>query len=268
MRWILSIIGIGTVFVLGLYLGNTSDAPLLRQGFAVPALRSEIIASTNTAKYKWYPVIKVVDGDTLTILKDQKNTTLRLIGLDTPETVDPRKPVQCFGKEASEKAKRVLADTLVRIETDPSQGDLDKYGRTLAYVFLLSQTGLPAYAGLPDETNFNMLMIAEGFGHEYTYNLPYKYQTQFKEAERKAREEKKGLWAPNVCSDPKNDASTTSVISSNEQYECSRNLYNCSSFATQAEAQSAFEFCRTSGGGNDIHKLDSDGDGRVCESLP
>ncbi|MEK9154060.1 MAG: thermonuclease family protein [Patescibacteria group bacterium] len=261
MGWILSIIGIGTAFVLGLYLRDAPDEPASKVA-AIP--ETEITAYTNTAKYRWYRVVKVVDGDTLTILKDGENITLRLIGLDTPETVDPRKPVQCFGKEASEKAKRLLADTLVRIETDPSQGDLDKYGRTLAYTFL------------PDGTNFNMLMIAEGYGHEYTYNLPYKYQTEFKEAERKAREEERGLWAPSACSDLKSNAGTTSVISSNEQYECSRNLYNCSSFTAQAEAQSAFESClpaeasAQAGGGadNDIHKLDSDGDGRVCESLP
>ena len=70
---------------------------------------------------------------------------------------------------------------------DPSQGTFDKYGRTLAYVFL------------PDETFFNEYMISEGYGHEYTYNLPYKYQEEFKVAEKKAREEKKGLWADDTC---------------------------------------------------------------------
>src|SRR3989338_7169551 len=130
--------------------------------------------STPPLPANTYPVLKVIDGDTISIMKDGKAVTLRLIGLDTPETVDPRKPVQCFGKSASDKAKELLAGTTVRLEYDASQGTVDKYGRTLAYVFL------------SDGTLFNEYMIAAGYGHEYTYNLPYKYQKEFKEAERRA----------------------------------------------------------------------------------
>ena len=115
------------------------------------------------------------------------NVTIRLIGVDTPETVDPRKPVQCFGKEASDKAKQMLTGQRVRIEEDPSQGTYDKYGRLLAYIFL------------PDGTLFDEYLIAEGYGHEYTYDTPYKYQKEFRAAETDARVEKKGLWANDTC---------------------------------------------------------------------
>ena len=134
-----------------------------------------------------YPVVKVVYGDTIKIDVDGKVVTVRLIGLDTPEIVDPRKPVQCFGRESSYKAKEILTDQKVRLEMDASQGNYDKYGRTLAYVFL------------QDGTNFDELMIAQGYGHEYTYNLPYKYQKEFKAAEVAARENKLGLWTDGVC---------------------------------------------------------------------
>ena len=144
-------------------------------------------AGTSTLPQNAYAVSKVIDGDTISIIKDGETVTLRLIGLDTPETVDPRKPVQCFGKAASDKAKEFLTGKTVRLEFDSSQGLLDKYGRTLAYVFLLNGT------------LFNEYMIAEGYGHEYTYNLPYKYQKEFKEAQRRAREQKKGLWADDTC---------------------------------------------------------------------
>ena len=135
----------------------------------------------------YFPVVKVIDGDTITVLMNGKYVTVRLIGLDTPETVDPRKTVQCFGKEASNKAKEMLTGKNVRLEQDPTQDTYDKYGRLLAYVFL------------PDGTNFEEYMIAEGYGHEYTYRLPYKYQAEFKAAEKSAREQKKGLWADGVC---------------------------------------------------------------------
>ncbi|HEY4513751.1 MAG TPA: thermonuclease family protein [Candidatus Paceibacterota bacterium] len=220
------------------------------------------ISFSGVQNEKYYQVVKVIDGDTVVLSVDGKNITVRLIGLDTPETSDPRKPVQCFGKEASQKAEAILRGQNVRIEFDPTQGSLDKYGRTLAYIFL------------SDGRLFNKLMIEGGYGHEYTYNLPYKYQKEFREAEYDARENKRGLWSDAACTQESSNSSESDVayytrsdvISDTGSYECTKNAYNCSDFATQAEAQKAFETC--GGASNDIHKLDSDGDGKVCESLP
>ena len=217
---------------------------------------------------EWYPVVKVVDGDTVTININGKNTTLRLIGLDTPETVDPRRTVQCFGKEASDEAKKLMQGQSVRIELDESQGTYDKYGRTLAYVYVPADSR-------QEGIMVNQYMIAEGFGHEYTYNLPYKYQAQFKTAQKSAQEQKRGLWADSVCGanvsmnvekSTNAAAVSTFVPTAGTTYDCSHNSYNCSNFKSQAEAQYVFDLC--GGSGNDVHKLDSDGDRRVCESLP
>jgi micrococcal nuclease len=136
-----------------------------------------------------YLVSLVIDGDTIDVEKDGARVRVRLIGVDTPETVDPRRLVQCFGKEASDKARELLEGKLVRLENDPSQGLYDKYDRMLAYVYL------------PDGTLFNSVMISEGYAHEYTYRLPYRYQKEFKAAERVAREKKMGLWADGVCAE-------------------------------------------------------------------
>ena len=130
------------------------------------------------------PVARVVDGDTI---KVSTGITLRLIGLDTPETVDPRKPVQCFGREASSHAHELLDNTNVSLEYDPSQGRLDRYGRTLAYVWM------------SDGRLYNQLMIADGYAHEYTYSVPYRYQDAFIAAERAARDAQRGLWSPATC---------------------------------------------------------------------
>ncbi|MBI2612290.1 thermonuclease family protein [Candidatus Kaiserbacteria bacterium] len=249
--------GLIVAFALGFYFGATSNVPERASETPTPLLETATTTSTtDSSEYRWYPVAKVIDGDTFAILKDGKNVTVRLIGLDTPETVDPRKPVQCFGKEASKKAKQIMASSSVRLETDPTQGELDKYGRLLAYAFLSSGMNVAEY------------LIVEGYGHEYTYNLPYKYQADFKTAEDKARLEKRGLWADDACTESgvSGQVSVFSNTTPNAQYECSRNAYNCGDFATQAEAQTAFESC--GGSGNDIHKLDADGDGKVCESLP
>jgi len=151
-----------------------------------------------------YSVVSVVDGDTIKVSIDGKTETLRLIGIDTPETVDPRKPVQCFGTEASNKAKELLSGKKVRLEADSTQGELDKYDRLLRYVFL------------EDGTFFNKEMIALGYAHEYTYQSnPYKYQADFKVAEKDAREQSKGLWNPSTCNgDTTKEASNTGAPSS------------------------------------------------------
>lgn len=142
-----------------------------------------------------YKVVKVIDGDTVDVLINGKTERLRLIGINTPETLDPRKPVECFGVEASNKAKELLTDKYVFLESDPSQGERDKYERLLRYVFL------------ENGESFNLKMIKEGFAHEYTYDLPYKYQKEYKEAEKNARENTLGLWG-DICADYTENAKT------------------------------------------------------------
>jgi micrococcal nuclease len=132
-------------------------------------------------------VLRVVDGDTIHVSLNNKDITIRMIGIDTPETVDPRKPVQCFGKEASNHAHQLLDGTTVYLEQDSSQGDYDKYNRLLSYIWM------------SDGRLFNQVMIAEGYAFEYTYNLPYKYQSQFKDDQHNAQSQQLGLWAPTTC---------------------------------------------------------------------
>ncbi|MEK7480335.1 MAG: thermonuclease family protein [Patescibacteria group bacterium] len=185
---------IASLIGLGIIISFASSPPLQSSGPVASQERAEPPAVTPTTidSDEWYKVVRVVDGDTLVVEIDGANVTVRLIGLDTPETVDPRKPVQCFGKEASDEAKQGFGVGYVRLETDPSQGTYDKYGRLLAYVYV------PA-SSKQEGILINEYMIAKGYGHEYTYNLPYKYQTEFKAAEKEARENKKGLWADGVC---------------------------------------------------------------------
>jgi len=133
-------------------------------------------------------ILRVVDGDTIKVLINNKEETVRLIGIDSPEVLDEKKSVQCFGKEASAKAKEVLTGKTITLESDPTQGERDEYGRLLRYVFLA------------DGTNFNEFMISEGYAREYTFKgNSYGYQSEFKNAEKKALKSKKGLWADDIC---------------------------------------------------------------------
>lgn len=144
-------------------------------------------------------VVKVVDGDTLTVTgihaNSENKVTLRLIGINTPETVDPRKKVECFGNEASSRAKELLTGKNIRIEYDITQDKRDKYGRLLVYVYVEDSNG--------EEIFFNKKMIEDGYAYEYTYDKPYAYQAEFKNAQKSASEEGRGLWSESTCNGQK-----------------------------------------------------------------
>lgn len=188
---------------------TTLSASVLTEPIAVP-IESEVVAAEDDtrdgveegsfegldakednipAAIKLYSVLRVVDGDTIVIDKDGTKETVRMIGLDTPETVHPSKSVQCFGKEASNKTSELLAGRSVFLEMDEGEGERDKYRRLLAYVFR------------DDGVFVNLLLIQQGYAYEYTYAAPYRYQSQFKAAETQAADEQKGLWADGVCYD-------------------------------------------------------------------
>lgn len=120
--------------------------------------------------------IRTIDGDTIILDGNEK---VRLIGVDTPETVHPSKPVESFGKEASAFTKGMVEGKKARLEYDWQK--VDKYGRTLAYVFL------------EDGTFLNAEIIKQGYGYAYT-KFPFKYLDDFRKYEREARENGRGLW--------------------------------------------------------------------------
>lgn len=250
---------------------KNSETPFVNE-IAQPPI-SEEITNINKGEEETFLVTSVVDGDTIKVNIAGKIETLRLIGIDTPETVDPRKVVQCFGKEASNKAKEWLLGKTVELEADPISGERDKYNRLLRYV------------KVKDGMFYNLEIIKQGYAHEYTYNnIPYKYQNDFKNAEKYARENKLGLWSDSTCSGDTTKPAITSVPTStptptppptptptpaptpSPTCNCSSNIYNCADFKTHAEAQALYECC--GGVNNDIHQLDRDKDGSACETLP
>ncbi len=236
----------------------------------------EISAIPDFSESDIFLVSNVVDGDTIDITMDDRTYRIRLIGVDTPETKHPSKPVECFGKEASEFTTSTLLNQSVTLEFDDSQGQIDKYDRLLCYIFL------------EDGTNFNELLISEGYAYEYTYNTPYKYQNDFKQAQQEAGSGKYGLWADGVCDENVDVIVEDTNMTSSDDFveipketiteptppleievdlcDCQSNLFNCSDFSTHAEAQEIFDCCYEQVG-YDVHKLDRDGDGSACESL-
>lgn len=134
-----------------------------------------------------YEVTRVIDGDTIAVDLDGAEMKIRVLGINTPETVDPRRPVECFGEEAAARAKYVLEGQYVELDRDPTQDDVDKYGRLLRYVTLL------------DGTDVGLAMITDGYAYEYTYRVPYERQEEYRAAQVLAQQAERGLWEPEVC---------------------------------------------------------------------
>ncbi len=136
-------------------------------------------------------VTKVTDGDTVTVETQGRSTPVRLIGVDTPETVAPDQPIGCFGEEAGNYTERVLADRLVRLEI-PRIGDSeDAYGRTLAYIWLDTNSD-GRYEHL-----FNKDLIALGLARTTTFS--HEYRREFERQREEAEARGAGLWS--ACSE-------------------------------------------------------------------
>jgi micrococcal nuclease len=138
-------------------------------------------------------VDRVVDGDTVKVTIDGEQVSVRLIGINTPETVKPGSPVECFGPEASDFAKDLLDGQPIVLELDDTQGYYDRYDRVLAYVWRV----------LPDGTLrlFNEEAVAGGYAYERQYtDDPYAWQPEFAAAQLNARQSGAGLWSE--CQEP------------------------------------------------------------------
>ena len=130
-------------------------------------------------------VRRVVDGDTLIARVDGRDERVRLLGVDAPESVAENPPVECFGPQASARAKALLPKgTRVLLATDPSQGARDRYGRLLAEV------------SLPGETRtVNERLVAEGYAEVFRGDGRGRLQPRLRAAERAARDARLGLWS-------------------------------------------------------------------------
>jgi micrococcal nuclease len=141
----------------------------------------DVAGITQEIESELYEVIRVIDGDTIVVQKEEQQYKVRMIGIDTPESVHPSKPVEYFGIEAANKLKELIEEKNVILKLDETQDDIDRYGRLLRYVYL-------------DNIDINLEMIKQGYAFEYTYRVPYEKQEEYKQAENFAKENELGLW--------------------------------------------------------------------------
>ncbi|MCK4554515.1 thermonuclease family protein [Candidatus Parcubacteria bacterium] len=170
-----------------------------------PAPKIDYTAITITSA----DVTRVIDGDTIEVkLIDGAIAKVRFIGIDTPETVDPRKPVECFGKEAGEKLKSMIDKKEVTLKRDAINDNKDIYNRLLRYVYL-------------DDKDINAEMIKQGYAYAYLkYSFDNDKMSSYKDYEKQAREKELGLWAPGVCDNPiKKEPTVLGIINKDKESE-------------------------------------------------
>lgn len=159
-----------------------------------PSSEETLIRVQNTSSTPTHPtnatVIRVADGDTLEAQMDGASSTIkvRFLGVNTPETVDPRRAVECFGKEASAFTKQLLEGKRVLLKEDPQADNIDKYGRSLRNIFL------------EDGTDVNALLVRDGYAYAYvSFPQDKRRKAELKRLQEEAKLAKRGLWNPSTC---------------------------------------------------------------------
>lgn len=128
-----------------------------------------------------YAIDHFVDGDTLAVQMDGKTESIRMIGLDTPETHKPNSPVQCYGPAAAAFTKNLIGSSKVRLQADEKSTNRDRYNRLLRYVYL------------PDGRLVAGELIKNGYGFAYT-DFPFTQSADFVQYQDEAKAANKGLW--------------------------------------------------------------------------
>lgn len=217
-------------------------------------------------------ITRVVDGDTVEVeFANGEMDTIRMIGVDTPETVasnenppeygipdtsQGRDWLLNWGNEAKSFAQGELADVKVRVVTDPKGDKRGSYGRLLAYI----------YYG--DGTNFNRELLDRGLARRYD-DSQFTLRNEFGQSEETAQNENRGLWAfegkltPTPTSTPTPESGNGGGVAT--PTPPADGDYDCGHFETHEQAQQVFEAASPD---EDPYRLDGDGDGQACESLP
>ncbi len=199
-------------------------------------------------------IVSVVDGDTIKVRITEEDhpeegevVTVRLIGVDTPETRDPNDPVECYGAEATKRTKQMLPKgRTVYLEADVT--DEDRYDRLLRYVWFEGKQDGKAYLA-------NELLVAEGYAVVSTFPPDVKYVERFTDAQDEAVEEERGLWP--ACGGADTPLGEEPAVAADPDEPL---VADCSPFASYEEAQTYYAEHPEA-----QPVIDPNADGRACE---
>jgi micrococcal nuclease len=127
-------------------------------------------------------VVRIIDGDTIEVQKNNKTERVRLIGVDTPETKHPERGVECFGPESTEFTRKLVSGKTVRLKADTISANKDRYNRLLRYVYVE-----------PTNEHLNAKLIETGHSIAYT-RFDFEKKNEFVQLEQRAKNQALGLW--------------------------------------------------------------------------
>lgn len=239
---------LGAIFFFGIGNASTSkDTSTSPSPSSTPAVESVSTEQNNETpnaipSAESYTVKRVIDGDTIELEDGMK---IRLIGIDTPE-LNKSGTTGCYGREAYDYANKLLTGKNVRLEKDVSE--TDRYGRLLRFIYI-------------DNDFINDKIVRDGYARVYTYPPDVKYQDQFKESEKYARDNNLGLWlACNATVIHSTVALLPGKTQNTESFTCDCSK-SCSEIFSCSEAQYQLKTCG-------CNKRDGDGDGIACDGSP
>ena len=249
---------------LALVVGSCGDGPAADED-AVRAGAAQAGAAAPAVLHA--RVVRVVDGDTVQVRSADFDTVVRLIGVDTPETRHPSRPVECWGPEASALAARLMpAGAAVRLETDPTQDARDRYGRLLAHVYAGDGRGADSV---------NRALVAAGAGRVYVYRgRDFRHVGSFRTAQEQARRAERGLWgppcrgrrdAPTANAEADRAAPPPRTTASRPATGCDPNYRGACVPPYPPDVDCADVGRPVTVVGDDPHRLDGDGNGTGCE---
>lgn len=228
--FIIFFLGISTgAFIVSRFTSSSTDKPV---EISSEATSAGTFAGTGneTARVK-----RVIDGDTIELVDGRK---VRYIGIDTPETVDPRKPVGCFGREASAKNREFVENMEVELEKDISE--TDQYGRLLRYVYVEVVS--------EGKVMVNEELVREGFAQNSTFPPDVKYQDLFIKAEIESMAQKRGLWGSCMQNSPSPSFASSQAATEVKSAATSQNqTQNTTSTNNAATTQSPASDCTIKG---------------------
>ncbi|MCB9078634.1 MAG: thermonuclease family protein [Anaerolineaceae bacterium] len=218
-----------------------------------PTVTSTPLPISTPDIFQYASVVRVIDGDTIEVMIDSVEYTVRYILIDTPETHGEVEP---FGAAAAEANRQLTEGKTVLLEKDVSE--TDRYGRLLRYVYV-------------DDMMVNELLVQIGLAQVATYPPDVKYLDRILAAQNHAQDKELGMWGTRPIREP--TATFTPIppaaplrTETNPVCNCGSNTYNCSDFSSHQSAQQCYEYCKSVGAG-DVHDLDRDHDGDACEAL-
>ncbi len=215
-----------------------------------PSINPESQSSTPTSEQentKIAVVDRVVDGDTIQVIMNGEEESVRLLLVDTPETKHPNLPKQPYGEQASEFATKMLANQTITLEFDGPRRD--KYNRLLAYIWV-------------DDTLFNESLLANGLArYAYEYDPPYLHQRRLKQAEISAEDSQLGIWSlTNYVSEQ-----GFNQLDSESEINSTLDTVNNHTYKTCSDVRMANKAPLYQGDKGYSSKLDRDGDGIACK---